>query len=503
VTAAYWIPADVSKEIRALLPLWLGCVVIVWAGGIHDGDLLFLRAGIVMYILGSAALGALSVGHEYTNRTLSLLLSVPTSRRRLFAIKTSVLLVMLVSLAAVALARLPVTPAGREMQDTAVVGTMSFLGGAFLAPWLTMLCRNPIAGALLALSIPAGLLVGSEVLTIVALTQVGTPAERFRMEIFWGAMLVLSVVGAFSSWRGFLKLQVIDGPHAEVALPAWLSRSKARDMASGRSSPVWALLWKEFHLQQLTFVVSILYVCGWTAILLTWHSTVTTIGQPFLRHSMVITIDQPFLILTVVHGAMVALLAGSLASAEERQLGTLDWQLLLPMSAARQWAIKCGVVFGVVVVLGLALPALLGVLKPSVEPMGINWAFAATLLVASAVSLYVSSLCSSGLKALVIAVPAAFATLPVLALCESAAFAVMGLAHRATDRPNLWTGYDGRALALEAAVLIAMLLRFAIMNHRSIDRDIRRVWYQVGLVVGFMMLSAVSFTAAQMLVPRP
>ena len=85
---------------------------------------------------------------------------------------------MLVLLAAVAVARLPVTPAGREMQDTAVVGAMSFLGGAFLAPWLTMLCRNPIAGGLFALSIPAGLLVGSEVFSITVLGQVGTPGRR-------------------------------------------------------------------------------------------------------------------------------------------------------------------------------------------------------------------------------------------------------------------------------------------------------------------------------------
>lgn len=488
MTAAHWIPSDVSKEIRALLPLWLGCIVAVWAGGLPDGHGFFLRAGVVMYVLGSAALGALSVGHEYTNRTLEVLLSVPISRRRLFVIKTSVLLVMLALLAAVALARLPVTPAGREMQDTAVVGAMSFLGGAFLAPWLTMLCRNAIAGALFALSIPAGLLVGSEIFSIMVLAQVGTPAaERFRMEIFWRGMLILSAIGAFSSWRSFLKLQVIDGPHAELGLPEWLSRAKSRNVAqvSRRSSPVWTLLWKEFHLQQLTFVVSVLYVCGWVAILLTWHSAI-------------MTIDQPFLILTVVHGGIVALLAGSLASAEERQLGTLDWQLLLPISAARQWLVKCGVVFGVVVVLALALPALLAVIKPSIEPMRVNGMFAATLLVAAAVSLYVSSLCGSGLKALLIAVPAGFATLPVLGLSEAAARAILGFAQMATGHIDLPTGYDPRVMALEAAVLIALLLRFALINHRSIDWDARRVWRQVGLIVGFMVLSAVTFTAAQM-----
>ena len=487
MTAAEWIPADVSKEIRALLPLWLGSVAMVWAGGLPDAARLFFRAGFVMYVLGSLALGALSVGHEYTSRTLPLLLSVPSSRRRLFAIKTSVLFIMLVVLAVMALARLPVAPAGREMQDTAIVGGMSFLGAAFLAPWLTMVCRNPIAGALFALSIPAGLLVGSEVFSIVLLGQVGTPAaERFRMEIFWSGMLLVSAIGGFCGWRTFLKLQVIDGPPADLVLPRWLSRSNTASPAQGfqNSSRVWVLLCKELHLQQLTFMVSGLYICGWAAILLTWHSTT-------------MTIDQLFLILTVVHGGTIALLAGSLASAEERQLGTLDSQIVLPMSAARQWLIKCGVVFGLVVVLGLALPALLGVLKPSVEPMRMNWTFAATVVVAAAVGLYASSLCGSGLKALLIAAPAAFAAVPVLALCDAAADAMLSLDQKGSA--DLSAVHSARVMAFEAAVLIALLLRFALINHRSIDSDVRRVWRQLGAIVSFMVLSTVAFTVAQML----
>ena len=79
------ISADLWKEIRALLPLWLGCVALVWISAV--GDRFWFRAGFLAYLLGSAALGALSIGHEYTNRTLSLLLSLPVSRRRMFAMK--------------------------------------------------------------------------------------------------------------------------------------------------------------------------------------------------------------------------------------------------------------------------------------------------------------------------------------------------------------------------------------------------------------------------------
>ena len=46
----------------------------------------------------------------------------------------------------------------------------------------------------------------------------------------------------------------------------------------------------------------------------------------------------------ILYGALLAVLIGSLASAEERQNGTLEWQLLLPMAAWKQWAVKVGTV---------------------------------------------------------------------------------------------------------------------------------------------------------------
>lgn len=145
------------------------------------------------------------------------------------------------------------------------------------------------------------------------------------------------------------------------------------------------------------------------------------------------------------------------------------------MSAARQWSIKCAVVFVVVGVLALALPALLGVIKPSIEPMRLNGMFAGTVFVGAAVSLYVSSLSSSGVKALLIAVPAGFTTLPLFRAIEAAAYAIVGSAQAGTGRVNLPSSYDPRVLALEAAVSMTLFLRFALINHRSIDRDARRV----------------------------
>ena len=54
--------------------------------------------GLLGFAFGSVALGAQSFGHEYSHRTLGLLLSQPVDRRRLFFYKLAVLSVMLVTL---------------------------------------------------------------------------------------------------------------------------------------------------------------------------------------------------------------------------------------------------------------------------------------------------------------------------------------------------------------------------------------------------------------------
>jgi hypothetical protein len=214
-----------------------------------------------------------------------------------------------------------------------------------------MVCRNVIAGAVFALSIPAAMLVGSELLTFVVTGEVDSPASQsFRMQLLSAVTVLLSAIGAVSSWRTLMALEVNDGPRSEFRLPRLTSRSLPNASAREgfqRIHPVWSLVRKEFHLQQLTFVTSALYVFGWIATLI--GRRVTGIGD----------VEDALLILTLVHGAIVALLSGSLASAEERHLGVLGSQLLVPMSTVRQWAIKVATVFALCVVLALVLPAAL------------------------------------------------------------------------------------------------------------------------------------------------
>jgi hypothetical protein len=458
----------VSKEIRALFPLWLGCVAMVWLGGFANR--FFVPTGFLAFLLGSAALGALAVGHEYTNRTLGLLLTSPVSRRRIFAAKAGVLVPMLLILAALALTRLPVVAAGREMQDTTRFGLVALAGSLFLAPWLTMVCRNPIAGGLFGLSISAALLIGSELVTLIATGQIDSHAsEHFRLQVLVGGVVLSSVIGAAGSWRTFMGLELIEGSRGELRWPRWLSglpSSQAVHETAVRRHPVINLILKELRLQYLTFAVSALFVCGWS---------VTLLVQRLLSTA----VDEPLVILTVVHGMAVALLSGSIASAEERNLGVLESQILMPMPVARQWAVKTAVVFGVCAVLALLLPAALAIVSRSAGPMRINVAFAAVVMLLTGLGLYISSVSTSGVQALIISGPALLSMFVLLQMVGLAVLSIGRMAGVAPDHIDLAVALGPWATSAIALLLVALLVRFALANHRSGERAPSRLWRQI------------------------
>lgn len=468
MSGSHVVPADISKEIRALLPLWLGCMAMVWLGGLANPFL--FRAGFLAVLLGSSALGALAFGHEYTNRTLGLLLTSPTSRRRIFAAKASVLFTMLFTLGALALTRLPPAPAGRELQDTTRVGVVSLVGSLFLAPWLTMVCRNPIAGGLFGLSISAALILGSEIVTWIVTGQIDSQmSEQFRTAVLAGATALVCAVGAVASWRAFMRLEVVDGPGAQFRWPNWLSggaSNEANRETAIRRHPISNLIRKELRLQQLTFAVSALFVCGWILTLL-------------LQRLLSTGVDQPLVILTVVHGQMIALLSGSLASAEERNLGMLESQVLMPMPMARQWAVKTAVVFGLCAMLALVLPAALAVVSRGGEPMRINLVFAATVMLVMSVGLYVSSVSSSGVQALIASGPAVLSMAVLLQVIGVAVLSVAQMAGIGSGHNDLLVALGPWAASVVGLLLVAMLLRFALANHRSSERAPSRLWRQI------------------------
>ena len=169
--------------------------------------------------------------------------------------------------------------------------------------------------------------------------------------------------------------------------------------------------------------------------------------------------------LSAVYLMAVGITAGAMASAEERQSGMLESQLLLPMSARAQWLVKAGVAVVVALLLGLLPPAAIGAIVGPGHLRGVlpsPSVSAVLILVVTACSLYVSSLSNSGIRALTLAFPF------VVGAYLFAVFVGRRL-------PLLEMAILGTALAFACA-----LLAFAGVNHRRTDRSLTRVLIQLG-----------------------
>lgn len=425
-----------TKETRALLPAWIASICAIGAAVLMGprGHVL----GLTAYGFGSITLGAQSVGHEYTHRTLTLLLSQPSSRRRLLLMKLGVLTAMLLTLAAFAW----LTVLGPGELEWVVA---SILCGLFLAPLLTMLCRNPVAGVVFTGAAPVWMSALSEVVSA---------------GVLWGGTLGVCVVAAVAGWRLFMRLEAIDGRDPDVRLPDVLRRrtraivAASADPARARH-PVWLLVKKELHLQQMTFAVGGVWLLIWITV-----SAFTRIVPGF--------VGFPLSVVSLLYGALLALLIGSLASAEERQIGTLEWQLLLPMAAWKQWLVKVGTTLGLAGLLSFGLPVAL-----AAGDVGVNAGHAGAIIILTTVSLYVSSLSRSGLRALMVSAPVMLA-LSALSLFSAGVY-----------------GSPRAVLAVPLAGVIALMLWFALENHRSAGQGAVRVCRQVIWMAACLGLGAV------------
>jgi hypothetical protein len=317
------------------------------------------------------------------------------------------------------------------------------------------------------------------------------PAEGFEMAVLWPGTLTLCAIGAVMTWRMFMRLEAIDGGGPDVHLPQWLrwrTRTSTAASAQTKRHPVWLLVKKEVRLQQMALTIAGLYLLGWlTAVSL---------------RSRVPHVDDLFTALTFFYAVLISMLIGSLASAEERQLGTLEWQLLLPVATGKQWAVKVGTASGLALLLAFGVPALLAFISPALNrvPQQLQLADGIALLTVS--SLYVSSLNTSGLRALVVSAAALIgAALFVQFMVEwpgSVVFAVVsrlssGVPPAEVQSVNL--RLIERVPLLLSVGFVLMVLRFGLTNHRSAERAAARVWTQViwmafYLTVGIILLAA-------------
>jgi ABC-type transport system involved in multi-copper enzyme maturation permease subunit len=488
VTPTHRAGLALQKELRALLPTFLFTTGAVIAGGLMDEKVAALV--LAVFCWGVVSLGAHAIGHEYSYRTLALLLAQPRRRSWMLAHKAIVLIPLVLALTLVTTLSLP--GAGVDpLRDAGAARTLLLLGAlsaVSLAPLVAMLSRGTLPATVVTLAIPGVLLLIGE---IVATSRYGLRDPQslwnFKLAFVRSIHIFICAAAALATWWQFGRLQAIDG-HQHVHAPTWrLWRASppAASLARVRR-PTWVVFRKELHLQQLSYLVVGMYVIAWVALYL-------TAGGPSTTPRVAL---QP---LTVMYLGLLSLLIGSVASAEERQLGTLTSQQLLPMPAWKQWAIKAGTALGLALLLGILLPAFLNAVIPVPDdPLTVRvrhelGAALVAVLVLSTLSVYVSSLSGSAVRAMVTSIPVAIGA----ALYGSATTNVVGrIEYRAVfplTRQNReeWiaamTNVQARmeyALLLTVVVMVVLLLRFAYVNHRSDDRRHSRTLMQAAVLIG-------------------
>jgi ABC-type transport system involved in multi-copper enzyme maturation permease subunit len=471
MTRAAVLSPALSKEIRALLPLWgasVGALIgaFVWRGGDR------LDLGLFAYVVGSLAIGAQSVGQEYTYRTLPMLLSQPANRRHVYLLKFAVAAVMLLTLAA--LAGTLFAKASRPESARFPVVILPVMCGLFLAPLLTMICRGTLAGMIF-----SGVVLGLTWFVTLAIAWFGFGIEPEAAENMilgrWtlGVMVLCPLVGLLG-WRRFTGLEATEAASPALHLPRWLTSAQG----ARRHAPLQALAVKEVHLQQLAFGVAGLYIIGWALVLL---------AQRYIPSWSTFPLGAVMLLYCMG----LAIVIGALASAEERQHGTLDGQLLQPTPAWQQWMVKVGVTLGLALLFGGGLPALLNQLTPleGFRALRMTGDLMVLIVLLTAGSLYISSLSSSGVRAMVLSLPIGMAVALFVQMVSGAlrwvtmklaspwmADIVTGAIAPSSIDPAEVVLFAARAFSL---TLVPLLLWFGFVNHRSSERTVRRILPQV------------------------
>jgi ABC-type transport system involved in multi-copper enzyme maturation permease subunit len=393
-------PVRLLKDLRTLMP---GSLVAILVPGIAlvNGERDAVETGSWFFTFGCLLMGASTLGAEFEQRTIAGLLGQPVSRGTLYREKLSMLGGMLIVAtifyttgAASVSSRWPLPSDWHVFLWVPVFVFCS-------APLFSLLSRSTLAGLVFTLATPF-LAAISVMLVLQTGYRFSHPGEALPETWAWwlfGIGIPAYLIGtSWLGWRVFRGLEVRDGGAGgrssnglhPLSLPmdALLGRWSTSTGGTGR------LLRKELRLHVVPWLVAGLMLGMWVL----WMVLRRTTTDEGLRS----TLDEvPTLTVFMgMFGALIVVTTGAASVAEERELGTLEWQLTQPVSVRRQWWTKVAVVGMLSAVLGVLLPAVLVYLGFDQERLGTTfrdvppvawWGYIGVVLLVFATSVYASS----------------------------------------------------------------------------------------------------------------
>ncbi len=350
------------KEVEQIRSTWLISVFLVQlpallpSGGSEISALFYLGTCLLLAVL--------PFGTEFQHRTLHALLSQPVGRRALWRTKAGILGVALAMHGLLALLLLLASfwmPAmtvryGQSLTSTApgnatqlayalgafAVATFAIWGSGIL--W-SLIGRGVIPGLVFALAVP---LIPGVIVAVLpeasAATHSGSSETAFNV-LLWGLLPAYGAACAAIALHRWKQLEATDtGDEGGHSLLARTRVETGVAVPRRHHTVLRALGFKEMRLQTVTLVLLGLAIV--VGLALPFISFTTISGAGFSQREVAFGIQ-------VLLTCAVLLLAGATPIAEERRMGTLDAQILQPITATKQWLVKTA--FGITMAVGAVL----------------------------------------------------------------------------------------------------------------------------------------------------
>jgi hypothetical protein len=374
------------------------------AQGLSESHIVFAA---LAHALACLWLCANAFGSEYEHRTVGQWLVQPRSRGDLYREKLGVAGGIAGLAAVIFFLTTSRSNTGEPLFLALLLGSLVL--GLASAPFFTLVSRSTLAGFVFTLAAPMALYLILQTLLDVYHARVYpdlVDRSREELALLWGGPVIYLGAMALASWRVFRRLEWREGGAGGSSTPGLYALTGAWDRWIGRrwlgQHATAQLIRKELRLHVVPWLVAGILVGLWglSLLVLKWAP----------ESELGVTAANPYTVTLFagILGAFVFLVTGASAIAEERVLGTLEWQWTQPIPMARQWRIKVGVATGLALTLGLILPAALVWLRFDAETLSTAFGqterqpiavYALALAALFATSLYASSVSQSSMKA--------------------------------------------------------------------------------------------------------